>query len=63
MPLITKATEYILSILTEDETVKHFPKEFVVASVQWIWWLSCRGDTPGFMPSQRACLRTDIQTT
>ena len=51
MPLLTKATEYILSILTEDETVKHFPKEFVAASAQWIWWLSCRGDTPDFMPS------------
>ena len=41
MPLITKATEYILSILTEDETVKNFPKEFVAASAQWVrsWFL------------------------
>ena len=41
MSLITKATEYILSMLTEDETVKHFPKEFVAASAQWIrsWFL------------------------
>ena len=36
MPLITKATEYILSILTEDETVKHFPKEFVAESAKWV---------------------------
>ncbi len=41
MPLLTKATEYILSILTEDETVKHFPKEFVAESAKWIrsWFL------------------------
>jgi len=26
MPLLTKATEYILSILTEDETVKLIPQ-------------------------------------
>jgi len=41
MPLITKATEYILSILTEDETVKHFPKEFVAESAKWVrsWFL------------------------
>jgi len=41
MPLLTKATEYILSVLTEDETVKHFPKEFVAESAKWIrsWFL------------------------
>jgi len=41
MPLLTKATEYILSILTEDETVKNFPKEFVAESAKWVrsWFL------------------------
>jgi len=41
MALIEKAAEYILNILTEDETVKNFPKEFVAASAKWIrsWFL------------------------
>ena len=41
MALIEKATEYILSIITEDETVKNFPKEFIAESAKWIrsWFL------------------------
>ena len=41
MALIEKATAYILGILTEDETVKNFPKEFVSEAAKWIrsWFL------------------------
>ena len=41
MAFIEKATAYILNILTEDETVKNFPKEFVAESAKWIrsWFL------------------------
>ena len=41
MALIEKAAAYILGIITEDETVKNFPKEFVSESAKWIrsWFL------------------------
>lgn len=41
MTLIEKAAEDLLRIITEDETVKNFPKEFVAESAKWIrsWFL------------------------
>jgi hypothetical protein len=41
MALIETATAYILSIITENEEVKKFPKDFVSASMKWIrsWFL------------------------
>jgi hypothetical protein len=41
MALIEKAAEYILNIITEDETVKGFPKEFIAESAKWVksWFL------------------------
>ena len=41
MPLLETATAYILGIITENEEVKKFPKDFVSASMRWIssWFL------------------------
>jgi len=41
MALLEKATNFILNILAEDETIKSFPKEFIASSTQWIqsWFL------------------------
>jgi hypothetical protein len=41
MALIETATAYILGIITENEEVKKFPKDFVSASMKWIrsWFL------------------------
>jgi hypothetical protein len=41
MTFIEQATAYIFSIVTQDETVKSFPKEFVAESAKWIrsWFL------------------------
>lgn len=41
MTLIETATAYILGIITENEEVKKFPKDFVSASMKWIrsWFL------------------------
>jgi hypothetical protein len=41
MALLEKALDYIVGILTENEEVKKFPKDFVTASMQWIrsWFL------------------------
>ena len=39
--LLTKALHYIVGIVTENEEVKKFPKDFVTASMQWVrtWFL------------------------
>ena len=41
MALLETALDYIFGIVTENETVKKFPKDFVTASAQWIrsWFL------------------------
>lgn len=41
MALLKTAIDYILSIITENESVKKFPKDFITASAQWIrsWFL------------------------
>ena len=41
MALIETATAYILALLTEDETIKAFPKEFIAESAKWVksWFL------------------------
>jgi len=41
MALVEKALDYIFGIITENEAVKKFPKDFVTASAQWIrsWFL------------------------
>ena len=41
MALLEKALDYIVGIVTENEEVKKFPKDFVTASMQWIrsWFL------------------------
>ena len=41
MPLLETALDYIFSIITENEAVKSFPKDFITASTQWIrsWFL------------------------
>jgi hypothetical protein len=41
MPLIETATQYILDLLTGNEELKKFPKEFIDASVTWVksWFL------------------------
>jgi hypothetical protein len=41
MALLETATAYILGIITENEEVKKFPREFVSASMRWIssWFL------------------------
>ncbi len=41
MPLIETAVSYILGIITENEEVKKFPKEFVTESAKWVksWFL------------------------
>ena len=41
MPLLEKALDYVLGIVTENEEVKKFPKDFVTASMQWVrsWFL------------------------
>jgi hypothetical protein len=42
MPLLSSALDYILGIITENEEVKKFPKDFVTASMLWIrtWFLT-----------------------
>lgn len=39
--ILTKALNYIVGIVTENEEVKKFPKDFVTASMQWVrtWFL------------------------
>lgn len=41
MALLETALDYIFGIITENEAVKKFPKDFVTASTQWIrsWFL------------------------
>lgn len=41
MTLIETATKYVLNLLTENEELKKFPKEFIDASVTWVksWFL------------------------
>lgn len=41
MPLQEKIIDYLLTIVTENEEVKKFPKDFVTASMQWVrsWFL------------------------
>ena len=41
MALLEKALDYIVDIVTENEEVKKFPKDFVTTSMQWIrtWFL------------------------
>lgn len=41
MPPLNQAASYILGIITEDETVKNFPKEFISEAAKWIksWFL------------------------
>lgn len=41
MPLLEPALDYIVSILTKNETIKNLPKDFITASTQWIrsWFL------------------------
>ena len=36
MNLLAKAAEYIFGIITDNEEVKKFPKDFVTASAQWM---------------------------
>jgi hypothetical protein len=42
MALFEKALDYLVGIVTENEEVKKFPKDFVTASMQWIrsWFLT-----------------------
>ena len=42
MALIETATKYILDLLTENEELKKFPKEFVTESAKWVksWFLT-----------------------
>jgi hypothetical protein len=42
MALLETAAEYILNILTDNEDVKTFPKEFIGESVKWVksWFLT-----------------------
>jgi Effector-associated domain 11 len=42
MALIEKALDYIIGIVTENEEVRKFPKDFVTASMKWIrsWFLT-----------------------
>ncbi len=39
--LLENASAYILALLTEDETIKSFPKEFIAESAKWVksWFL------------------------
>jgi hypothetical protein len=41
MITLDTALDYLLSVVTENEEVKKFPKDFVTASMQWIrsWFL------------------------
>ena len=41
MALLETATKYILDLLTDNEKLKRFPKEFIDASVTWVksWFL------------------------
>lgn len=41
MALLEKAIDYVIDMVTENEEVKQFPKDFVTASAQWIrtWFL------------------------
>ncbi len=41
MALLETATAYILGIITENEEVKKFPKDFITESMKWIrsWFL------------------------
>lgn len=41
MPLLETALNYIFDILTENEEIKKFPKDFITASAKWIrsWFL------------------------
>ena len=36
MPLIETATQYILDLLTGNEELKKFPKEFIDEPVTWV---------------------------
>ncbi|MFN4081984.1 MAG: hypothetical protein ACK4NS_13880, partial [Saprospiraceae bacterium] len=42
MDFIRKAVEYVFSVLSEDETLRKFPREFVAAAAQWVraWFLT-----------------------
>lgn len=41
MATIEKALDYIVAVVTENDEVKKFPKDFVTASMQWVrsWFL------------------------
>ena len=41
MAILQKALDYIVNIVTENEEVQQFPKDFVTTSMQWIrsWFL------------------------
>ncbi len=41
MAILEKALDYIVGIVTQNEEVQKFPKDFVTASMQWIrsWFL------------------------
>jgi len=41
MAILQKALDYIVNIVTENEEIKQFPKDFVTTSMQWIrtWFL------------------------
>jgi hypothetical protein len=41
MAILETATQYILDLLTDNEELKKFPKEFIDASVTWVksWFL------------------------
>jgi hypothetical protein len=34
--MLATATQYILDLLTDNEELKKFPKEFIDASVTWV---------------------------
>jgi hypothetical protein len=40
--LLSKAVEFVVGIVSENEEVKKFPRDFVAASMQWIrsWFLT-----------------------
>lgn len=42
MSLLNKAIEYIFSVLSEDETIRKFPREFVAEAAKWVrsWFLT-----------------------
>ena len=56
MPLIEKATAYVLGALLQNEEFKKFPQDFISASVEWVrsWFLKDDPKTEAKLSSDKS---------